>query len=259
MTKVSRYLTSLREQASLSRKQIKALLSHSGEKGRAFEHIVRGIVRSVLPKRFSIGSGFAATSEDEESAQLDIVIYDEQLNAPLSLIGDIGVFPIECIYATIEVKSWLDGDEIERAAKSIGKMRTFRNKRYVQEFVPDVGPDGRPFLRRANLDDRQDDYVIDDLSPRSYLFAFNTKSSLETLTEQLRVNSRKHGAFFHGVIVLEQGWFIKQIASDRDNFRTETFEPSDGDALKSFVVKLSKDIITYPMYAANMRRYLDPA
>jgi hypothetical protein len=65
----------------------KDLVSHGAEKGRIVEGVVGTALQTVLPKRFSIGSGFAITATGKTSTQLDLVIYDMQYNSPLILEG----------------------------------------------------------------------------------------------------------------------------------------------------------------------------
>ena len=90
------------------------LIKHRAEKGRIVESVVKSALRGILPGRFSIGTGFAITESGQTSSQLDLVIYDGLFNSPIILEGGTGLFPIECVYGFVEVKSLLNGDEIEQ-------------------------------------------------------------------------------------------------------------------------------------------------
>jgi len=57
-------------------KLAKSLVQHKAEKGRIVEGVVKSALSTILPKRFSIGTGFAITSSGKTSSQLDIIIYD---------------------------------------------------------------------------------------------------------------------------------------------------------------------------------------
>ena len=60
------------------------------------------------------------------------MIYDAINNSPILLDGGVGLFPIECVYGIIEVKSVLDKSAIENSAVSIGTIRGFaKEKRYI--------------------------------------------------------------------------------------------------------------------------------
>ena len=62
VAQVADYVEGLSLLAKQINDQVHLLIDHPGEKGRAGEHIVRSLVRNVLPKKFSIGTGFIVTS-----------------------------------------------------------------------------------------------------------------------------------------------------------------------------------------------------
>ena len=96
----------------------KSLVQQRAEKGRIVEAVVKTALRAILPGRFSIGTGFAITASGKTSSQLDLVIYDGYTNAPIILEGGTGIFPIECIYGFVEVKSVLNGKAIDDTDES---------------------------------------------------------------------------------------------------------------------------------------------
>jgi hypothetical protein len=249
MAQVVDYVASLSLLAKQIHDQINLLIDHPGEKGRAGEHIVRSLVRSVLPKKFSIGTGFIVTSTGKKSSQIDIVLFDEQMNAPVSLVGDIGIFPFECVYGTIEVKSSLTSEALSQTAVSIGAVRKFKQEKFYQAHFVNVDAAGNQQFTWGELQGA--------LAPRSYIFAFDTPyRSIEGLERALEKASSKYDAFFHGVIVLKKDWFICQLATKREE--PKRFIRKPGRAICDFVLKLSKDTIRYRMYPANMERYLGP-
>ena len=104
----------------------------TGPKGRIVESVVKRALRGILPGRFSIGSGFAITASGHYSSQLDLVIYDGHSDYSIILEGGTGLFPIECVYAFVEVKSLLNGEEIEKFTKAVRTVRNLASeKRYV--------------------------------------------------------------------------------------------------------------------------------
>jgi hypothetical protein len=58
-TRIAGYVDGLALRAHQINEQVRALIDHPGEKGRAAEHIVRGLVREILPRKFSIGTGLS--------------------------------------------------------------------------------------------------------------------------------------------------------------------------------------------------------
>jgi hypothetical protein len=166
------------------------------------------------------------------------------------LVGDIGVFPVECVYATIEVKRTLTSDGLLQAARSIGAVRKFKRDKYYQTHLPQIDASGDVSLVWSELQGV--------LAPRSYIFAFDTTyRSIDGLERAMEKASSTRDAFFHGVIVLNENWFVYQLATR--NGEPRKFRQKTGTAVRDFVLKLSKDIIRYRMYPANMERYLGPS
>jgi hypothetical protein len=90
----------------------KETLEHPGEKGRVSEFVVRDVFEAILPRRYSIGTGFVVTTRSIGTAlrlspQQDLVVFDH-IDNPARLSRDnFGLFPIEGVYATVEVKEKL--------------------------------------------------------------------------------------------------------------------------------------------------------
>lgn len=249
MAHVADYVEGLSLLAKQMNEQVRLLIDHPGEKGRAAENIARSLIRAVLPKKFAIGSGFIVTSTGKRSPQLDIVLFDEQMNAPISLSGEIGVFPIECVYGTVEVKHRLASFTLAQTARSIGQVRKFKpEKYYIAPILEDYG-DGNTKMRWVEHQGT--------LAPRSYIFAFDTSfRSIEALEKAMESASSRFGAFFHGVIILNKDWFVFQYATQKG--KPKKFARKSSRAICEFALKLSKDTIRYPMHPANMRHYLGP-
>ena len=121
------YVKAASEIAKTSKNHVADLIGHGGEKGRVVEGLVVELLESFLPKRFSIGSGIIVTSSGQVSSQTDIVIYDNFHNAPIKMHHGFSVFPIESVYATIEVKSTLDDDKFKKNPRGQRKTSFIQN------------------------------------------------------------------------------------------------------------------------------------
>jgi hypothetical protein len=90
-------------------------LPHQGEKGGIRERRVAEFLSAILPKKYGIGTGHIIDSQEKPviSYQTDIVIYDAQNGIVLPVDNYYSLFPCECVYATIEVKSRLTASEGE--------------------------------------------------------------------------------------------------------------------------------------------------
>jgi hypothetical protein len=223
----------------------KTLVKHRAEKGRIVESVVKSALRSILPGRFSLGTGFVITSSGRSSSQLDLVIYDGLYNSPILLEGGTGLFPIECVYGTVEVKSVLDGNQIEEITKAIATIRDFAGeKRYARYASHDLGR-GRSVVSEIEVENT--------LPPRAFAFAISSPyASIGNLESALKGGAVSAGAHIHGLAVLERDWFLRQLAY-RDPIE---FISRENQALAAFCATVLADIQSIGIFPASMRRYL---
>jgi Domain of unknown function (DUF6602) len=128
------YFRALQDILKLQQTVLTRTLPHHGERGSNTEEYFRQVLRRTLPHRYSIGTGFMICSEPgvQPSFQTDIVIYDEFLNSPLFRELAASVFPIETVYATIEIKSALSAKDIKQSVEAIANIRRLgKHKRYI--------------------------------------------------------------------------------------------------------------------------------
>jgi hypothetical protein len=223
----------------------KTLVGHRAEKGRIVEAVVKTALRAILPGRFSIGTGFAITASGKTSSQLDLVIYDAMFNAPIILEGGTGLFPIECIYGFVEVKSLLDGAAIETATKAIGVIRRFADeKRYILYGA-----------RKDEQDNRVTGQweIAEPLAPRSFLFAINSAyTDIEAVEAKLKAATVENDAHLHGLAVMDRDWFLSQTP-----YRVPPeFVRDEGKSLAAFCASVLDSIQSMFMQPASMSRYL---
>lgn len=86
-------------------------LPHAGERGGIRERRVSDFLARYLPKRYGIGTGHIIDNAGKLSGQTDIVIYDQQNGVVLPIDDYYSLFPAECVYATVEVKSRLTASQ----------------------------------------------------------------------------------------------------------------------------------------------------
>lgn len=97
-------------------------LNHRVTKGQLREIFVSDILNSFLTSQFSIGSGIIINQKGEQSNQNDIIIYDNRIIPPFLNKYNLGIFPAECVVATIEIKSNLNTDALSKAELSAEKL-----------------------------------------------------------------------------------------------------------------------------------------
>jgi hypothetical protein len=85
-------LAKLRTEASY----FSTLTDHNPELGRLNESHLVSLLRSYLPPKYALGSGFIVCGgpEPKQSPQCDIIVYDNINNAPFYSSGTWSIFPI---------------------------------------------------------------------------------------------------------------------------------------------------------------------
>jgi hypothetical protein len=209
MGKPSKYLSyigALQLLADQSGRELATLMPHYGERGRIAEEIIKSVLHRTLPKRFSIGTGVIIASNGEVSPQIDIVIYDNFLNSPL--LSEFGscVFPVETVYATIEVKSQLTKKELKKTFEVIRKVRELGSKRHyvVPRMVKKNGTEQVVLVKH-----------VATVPPRSYIVGFRQKGLGRTYSDfkvSLQQVLEEDETFVHGVCVLDSNWFTGRAA-----------------------------------------------
>jgi hypothetical protein len=243
------YLSALQNLADQSR-AIAKLMPHRGERGRIAEEIVKSVLDRILPKRFSIGTGVVFSADGKTSAQTDIVIYDNFYNSPL--LSEFGscMFPVETVFATIEVKSVLNKLELRKSIDAIMQMRSIGSRRHY--MVPGlVTRDGNAYLEPT----RQ----VLSTPPRNYIVAFS-QSGLGPKFEDFCLNLQncleQDHSHVHGVCVLNRDWFAGRLAHRPG--RAELFG-SNGHGLLSLYASILKAQQNFAVYPMDVDAYLPEA
>jgi hypothetical protein len=223
--------------AGQSRQNLNALVSHHGELGRITEEIIKGALERLLPKRYSIGTGIIINSNGDSSAQTDIVIYDEFYNRPLLSEYGVHVFPVECVYATIEVKSTLDSDSLKKSVADIMRVRKIGS---AKQYVVNEGP------------------VTIKTPPRSYIVGFKQSGLGKNCAEfrsKLAALLDEQNAHVHGVCILENEWFALRKA-----FQTPAvLLGEEGNSLAQLYRAILVGQENFGVYPMNIRPYLGDA
>ena len=101
-----------------------AEISHNGSKGTVREDLLCKFLRERLPERYGIGSGeIIARTRNTTSRQCDVIVYDRLNGVALYSSDTVQVYPVDCVYGIIEVKSALSKAELLDALE---KIKTFK-------------------------------------------------------------------------------------------------------------------------------------
>jgi hypothetical protein len=100
---------------------------HPGIRGGQREESVRRFLQERLPGGYNVTTGTVFDARDEQSKQLDVLIYRVR-DTPFLVPGDPVLVPCESLLAAIEIKSRLDPAKLReglQVARSIRDLRPF--------------------------------------------------------------------------------------------------------------------------------------
>src|SRR5580704_8539314 len=101
-----------------------AQITHSGSKGTVRENALRKFLEVRLPAKYALGAGeIVGRVRNATSRQCDLIVYDRQNGVTLLYDEDIQVFPIDCVYGIVEVKSALSKAEFLDALEKIKVLK----------------------------------------------------------------------------------------------------------------------------------------
>jgi hypothetical protein len=120
---VYRDLILARVQAAIDAARAVTGIGHRGLKGQLREIVIRDLVRPLFPSDIGLGTGeIVAAFDKRPSQQQDVVIFDRSIVPPLLLEGTTGIFPIESVLSTIEIKTKLTALELKSSIDSAKQL-----------------------------------------------------------------------------------------------------------------------------------------
>jgi hypothetical protein len=229
---------------------------HLGGQAPAGDAALRQVVRDLLPGRFGVGAGFVASVEQGKlvlSAPQDIVVYDRMHNAPLLTTPDWSLFPIEMVYATVDVRETLkngaakDRESVAALAENVKTLRDMsRAKSYIHpSHAHDEHGNPVPSLLTWS----------DDTPPRHFLFLHRFRSNQVERFKEAVIQARKDNRdfFYNGIFAANRNWFAACRAY-RDPAQVHI---DAGEAWVTFLSHLALSIESIPAHHRyNRLKYL---
>lgn len=103
---------------------INGVFEHQGVKGSGNESILIELLSKFLPKKYGIGTGVVVDRNGCQSKQTDIVIYDAINYPEIFSLTSAKFFPIDFVYAVIEVKTTIDSTKLNDAVLNIRSVQS---------------------------------------------------------------------------------------------------------------------------------------
>jgi len=166
-SRIAGFFAEIEETMSLRFRGRERDILHPGEVGGIRERRVGCFLSSILPKRYGIGTGHIIDSQGGISSQTDIVIHDAMSGMTLPLDDYYSLFPCECVYAAVEVKSTLKASDssdrkgrgtIYECAESTTQLRSL-NRQANHPDLPSIL--SVVFAYKTDWRKNQDSQVID--------------------------------------------------------------------------------------------------
>lgn len=101
---------------------------HRPSAGTNREDIVEQFLLGHLPKRFGVSSGLVFSHDNMFSKQADLIVVDGLNNAPLYPQSPNKLWPVEAVYALVEVKTHLNPDDMRDAIQKGRRFKTLARK-----------------------------------------------------------------------------------------------------------------------------------
>lgn len=121
------------DQMRLDMRSARTASDHPTHRGDALEHAFRTFLKKYLPNSLDVSHGVLIDSEGRRSKQLDVIVSDAGRTPIFFQSGEIRVIPVECAYAVFEVKSHLDGRELQRVFANLESVKQLRKKAYYYD------------------------------------------------------------------------------------------------------------------------------
>ena len=106
---------------------------HGTDKGLRHEAALADFLRQHLPPKYGVSRGEIVDSRGGLSRQIDLVLYDA-LHSPLLQDAESSrLFPAECVYATIELKTKLDRNGIFEGVRNVASAKRLDRSAIVEQ------------------------------------------------------------------------------------------------------------------------------
>ena len=229
-----------------------AQVKHSGSKGTVRENSLKKFLDVRLPAKYALGAGeVVGRVRDSTSRQCDLIVYDKLNGVTLLYDESIQVFPIDCVYGIIEVKSTLSKTAL---LDSLEKIRVLKM----------MTPGGSVSTSMGN-------YSLIHARPKPFgmIFAYRlADNSLDSLVENLKEWEKKTPAAFwpNYVCILKSGVIYHQgrpfeVCLDSEKITASSWPmyiPYGEDSLFKFYSALHDVCAKMQLGPVELSHYYDP-
>lgn len=234
--------------------EISSEIEHRGSKGKVREiEIVYEYLSKYVPGNIGIANGEIISTNDQVSNEIDIILFEKNSTPYLLKKEGYQIFPIECVYSVIEVKSFLDKSQIEDSFKKILKVKNMPKL----SFEPQKGP----IITHTNLYDSEWQFF----PTVGFVIAYDS-IDLKTLNQHLEDLNNIHPIEkrIDSVWVLNKGMIVNfntenEMIELAPNSKTITRPIMSENPLMLLTIQLQSILLSGFMPHFNLKSYLKNA
>lgn len=128
ITSPEKYLNLIKDEFFTKINRVTLFTKHAPSIGFGNEEILRNFLKTHIPERFAVGTGFIFLNNNNVSRQCDLLIYDKVNYAPLFKEGDFVIIHPEAVAAVVEVKTTLSKKELFGSIENIRSVKEVAQK-----------------------------------------------------------------------------------------------------------------------------------
>lgn len=202
--------------------KLSSKIEHNGLKGTIREDKLKEYLSKLFPTKYAIGNGVIVDANETQSRQQDFIIYDNFNSPKLMETESVQVIPIESVYATIEVKSTLTVDELEKSIKNIESVKKLEKTK----------PFSSPLI------------ISSIIPPICMIFAYSSDTSLNNIVKKIDEfnNSIDIKNRLSIVCILDKGLIF---GINRHGFKEIEIVPTDNTVLVTHEDKLENNLYLF--------------
>lgn len=193
---------------------------HNGEFGMYREKIVAELLRPLLPRRLSIGTGFIVTKNNNISTQCDLIIYDNT-TTPFFENYDQRFFPVEVVAGVVEVKSKMSKSQFCESLIKLANIKKLKADSQNELYIFRDKGDNKIFDTTKNVRDQIATFLICEE------FTFDIGLDLDLFYKDIYENIDK--SLYHNMILnITSGCYLyrdnkKNIYTNYFNYDKDNF------------------------------------
>ncbi|KUY76561.1 MULTISPECIES: DUF6602 domain-containing protein [Burkholderiaceae] len=231
-----------------------AEIEHNGSRGTVRENILKKFLsEGRLPPKYGLGAGEIVGRARDTSRQCDLIVYDKFNGVALIYDESTQVYPIDCVYGIIEVKSALSKAEFIDALEKVKHFKAMAPRGNVSQSLGNA-------------------WVMTRERPKPFgvIFAYALgKNSLDSLIENLREweSNTPPSLWPNYVCVLGQGVIYHNGQPFEDCLHSDQITsacypssmPYGPDSLFKFYCAVHDMCTHMQLGPVELLRYFDPA